>query len=65
MKRCVRALHKSHVTVFNHMIEFESRMQREEEELAENMAKEAAEEERARIQVEKEVQREEMGMVRM
>jgi hypothetical protein len=47
------------------MIEFERRMQREEEELAENMAKEAAEEERARIQAEKEVQREEMGMVRM
>ena len=65
MKRCVRTLHKSHVTVFNHMIEFESRMQREEEELAEKMAKEAAEEERARIQAEKEVQREEMGMVRM
>ena len=65
MKRCVRALHKSHLTVFNNMIDFESRMQREEEELAEKMAKEAAEEERARIQAEKEVQREEMGMVRM
>ena len=65
MKSCVRALHKSHLTVFNHMIDFESRMQREEEELAEKMAKEAAEEERARIANEKEVQREEMGMVRM
>ena len=65
LKRCVRALHKSHLTVFNHMIDFESRMQREEEELAEKMAKEAAEEERARIANEKEVQREEMGMVRM
>ena len=65
LKRCVRALHKSHVTVFNHMIDFESRMQREEEELAEKMAREAAEEERVRIEAEKEVQREEMGMVRM
>ena len=42
LKSCIRALHKSHVTVFNHMIDYESRMQREEEELAEKMAKEAA-----------------------
>ena len=65
LKRCVRALHKSHVTVFNHMIDFENRIKREEEELAESMAKEAAEEERVRIEAEKEAQREEMGMVRM
>jgi predicted transcriptional regulator len=63
--RCVRTLQKSHVTVFNHMIGFESQMQREEEELAEKIAKEAAEEERARIKAEKQVQLEEMGMVRM
>ena len=65
LKECVRTLHKSHVQVFNHMLEFEARQEREEDELATRMAIEAAEEERRRVELEKERAREESGMVKM
>ena len=65
LRECVRTLHRSHVQVFNHMLEEEDRQEREAEVIRVKRESEEAQRERKRIEVEKERAREIGGLVKM
>lgn len=44
VKNCVKALHKTHIRVFDHLLDFETRQANEDQRLADILARETAKE---------------------